>query len=96
MYVFDNNKYSPKNVGYNTLVKYLSGSLVFEVGDLPVNIVYEPKPRPVKKNYINVRNVRKEELEYYYGIYRMFPCGKQYQYHMQYMHVPGVTCRNIR
>ena len=59
------------------------------------------KPKPKQKrikdpNRISTHGIRKELLEYHYGIYRMFPCGKQYRYHMQYLHVPGVTERSIR
>lgn len=64
---------------------------------------YHKPPKKVKRNYtpinpnkININGIRKELLEYHYGIYRMLPCGKQYQYHMQYLHVPGVTERSIR
>ena len=97
MYIFDNNKYISKPTGYNYTIKYRVGSLIFEIGELPIATSKKPEPsvKIKKRNHINVRGVRKEELEYHYGIYRMFPCGKQFQYHMQYLHVPNVYKRRI-
>jgi len=100
MFVFNNNRYN-KNTDekedYTTLIKEMQGTLVLELGKIKTS---EPKP---KKNYtiinpghISVSGVKKESLEYHYGIYRMFPCGKQYQYHMRFIHVPGVTERRIK
>ena len=99
MFVFNNNRYN-KNTNekedYTTLIKEMQGTLVLELGKI---IIHKPKP---KKNYtlidpshISVTGVKKELLEYHYGIYRMFPCGKQYQYHMRFIHVPGVCERRI-
>lgn len=98
LFVFDNNKYNKNNEKeYNTIIKEMQGTLVLELGKIKTS---EPKP---KKNYtlidpshISVSGVKKELLEYHYGIYRMFPCGKQYQYHMRFMHVPGVCERRIK
>lgn len=99
MFVFDNNKYddTQNETNYAPIIKEFYGSLVLELGKI---IIHKPKP---KKNYtlidpshISVTGVKKELLEYHYGIYRMFPCGKEYQYHMRFMHVPGVCERRIK
>lgn len=87
-----------KNIKWNNqTVKIVGHTLYLEIG------AYSPPKRGQKRNYrlinpnkINVQGVRRELLEYHYGIYRMFPTGKQYQYHMQYLHVAGVTERSIR
>lgn len=94
MYVFDNNKYGLKQEDYATIIIDYRGTTTMEIG--------ENKPLPKKrtrkkqKGHINTHGIRKELLEYHYGIYRMFPCGKQHRYHMQYLHVAGVTSRSIR
>ena len=96
MFVFDNNKYddTQNETNYTPIIKEFYGSLVLELGKITKPIPKTPK-KTEKNNFINVRGVKKELLEYHYGIYRMFPCGKQHRYHMQYIHVPGVTERRI-
>lgn len=93
MIVYDNNKYEKlKSKDYTTIIRNYYGTLALEIG------IKKPKKKrkPRKKYEINTNGVKKELLEYHYGIYRMFPCGKQHQYHMQYIHVNGVTERDIR
>lgn len=92
MYIFDNHKYSnSKRLDYTTIIRNYSNTSVLEIGiNKPV------KKRKPKKHYeIKTQGVKKELLEYHYGIYRMFPCGKQHNYHMRFMHIPGVTERRI-
>lgn len=91
--MFDNHKYSDfKRLDYTTIIRNYSNTPVLEIGiNKPV------KKRKLKKHYeIKTQGVKKELLEYHYGIYRMFPCGKQYQYHMRFIHVPGVCERRIK
>jgi len=91
MWVFNNNKYkSLRKTDYTTIIKIYENSIVLEIGE---NKPIIPRKR---KGFISVSGVRKELLEYHYGIYRMFPCGKQHRYHMQYLHVPEVTSRRIK
>ena len=92
MWVFDNHKYSnSKRLDYTTVIRNYSNSIVLEIGvNKPVK-----KRKPKKYYEIKTHGVKKELLEYHYGIYRMFPCGKQHNYHMRFIHVPGVTERRI-
>ena len=95
MYVFNNHKYSKKiQTNYDTIISYKYGSLILDIG---IKKPIQSKRRTIqnKEGFIKIKGIRKELLEYHYGIYRMFPCGKQHQYHMQYLHVPGVTERSI-
>ena len=100
MYVFNNNRYN-KNTNekeeYTTLIKEMQGTLVLELGKIKTS---EPKPKKnytiINPGYISVSGVKKELLEYHYGIYRMFPCGFQHNYHMRFIHVKGVIERRIK
>lgn len=98
MYVFYERKYKKSKIKerYNNfLVKFVQGSIILSIDTKQKK--RRKKIKQVKKeNSIDVRGVKKELLEYKYGIYRMFPCGKQFQYHMQWIHVNGVTERSIR
>lgn len=93
LYVFDNHKYSSKIKNYHTLISIKYNTLCFDIG-LPEKTQKNKRTR--KHNMFgNINGIRKELLEYHCGIYRMFPCGKQHQYHMQYLHINGVTKRSI-
>ena len=77
---------------YSTIIRNFHGTIVLEIG------IEKPKKKRKsrKKSEINTNGIKRELLEYHYGIYRMFPCGKQHQYHMQYIHIKGVCERDIR
>ena len=98
MYVFNNNKYSDNNPSnYDTTIKNYNGFIVLELGFLPIKSKKEKiNYTKINPSHINVKGVPKELLEYHYGIYRMFPCGFQHNYHMRFIHVKGVTERRIR
>jgi len=100
MYILKALPENPKHKDFNwnhATISNAGNTLYLEIGKYN-----KPRKRnkrnytPINPNHINTRRVKKELLEYHYGIYRMFPCGKQYRYHMQYIHVPGITTRNIR
>ena len=82
---------------YTSVIRNIQGSIVLEIGNPIKPIKRKPKKTFTKINpgHISITGVKKELLEYHYGIYRMFPCGKQHNYHMRFIHVPGVTERRI-
>ena len=88
-------KRTQEKLKYNSFtIRSVGNTVYMTIGEY---INPKPKYKRIKDpNRINTQGIRKELLEYHYGIYRMFPCGKQFQYHMAYLHVPGVTERSIR
>jgi len=100
MYVFKSLPIKPRpkqKMNWNkSEVRIIGHTLCLEIGTYEMPKRKKRKRHKRKPGTISTAGVKKELLEYHYGIYRMFPCGKQFQYHMQYLHVPGVTERSIR
>lgn len=94
MFVFNNNKYDYlKETDYTNVIRNINDTLIMDIG---INHPRIRKRKPKTYYPVKTHGVKRELLEYHYGIYRMFPCGKQHQYHMRFIHVPGVCERRIK
>lgn len=92
LHIINLNTYNESKKDYSYNIEYFKGVIILKIGKQKQKI---KKPIYNKVKVKKPKNYTREHLEYTCGIYRMFPCGKQYQYHMQYLHIPHVTERNI-